>query len=265
MDLPNTKIVAQLYNLRDYCTTESDFDETMAKIRNIGYEAVQMSGVALDPAVARKIMDKNGIVCVAAHSNLAALLIDDINKEIDRCKTLGCDFDALGGPGMDYLFNYEKCLELIDLFLERGEIFKANGIKLGYHNHHNEFYRYPENKKTMLETFYEGTARPGNECVFAEIDTHWVARGGQDPARWIYKVAGRMPVAHFKDFQITKEEGPFFAEIGEGNLDWCSIIRACEDTGVRWYSIEQDREIPGRNIFESMKISYDNLKAMGVK
>ena len=263
MDLPKTQIVAQLYNLRNYCTNESDFDETMAKLRTIGYEAVQMSGVPIAPAAARKIMDKNGIVCVAAHSNLAALLLDDVNAEIDRCKTLGCDFDALGGPGMDYLFNYEKCLELVDLFLARGEVFKANGIQLGYHNHHNEFYRYPENKKTMLETFYENTARPGNEVVFAEIDTHWVARGGQDPARWIYKVAGRMPVVHFKDFRITPD-GPFFAEIGEGNLDWCSIIRACEDTGVRWYSIEQDAETPGRDIFESMKISYNNLKAMGV-
>jgi len=66
------------------------------------------------------------------------------------------------------------------------------------------------------------------------------------------------------DFTVIDNE-PRFCEIGEGNLDWPSILQACEETGVRWYSIEQDQETPGRNIFESIKVSFDNLKAMGVK
>lgn len=73
-----------------------------------------------------------------------------------------------------------------------------------------------------------------------------------------------MPVCHFKDFAWVNGSG-VFCEIGEGNLDWPEIIRACNETGVRWFSIEQDRTFMDRDIFESIKISFDNLKAMGVR
>ena len=53
------------------------------------------------------------------------------------------------------------------------------------------------------------------------------------------------------------------AEIGEGNLYWPGIIEACKVSGVEWYAIEQD--VCQRNPFESLKISYDNLRAMGVE
>ena len=135
--------------------------------------------------------------------------------------------------------------------------FKEKGIKLGYHNHHSEFEKYTD--KVFLAEIYDRT-----ETLSAEIDVHWVARGGANPVNWIHKVNGRMPVVHFKDFAILDNK-PVFCEIGEGNLDWQAIIKACEDTGVRWYSIEQDSTFKDRDIFESIKISYENLKAMGVK
>ena len=138
---------------------------------------------------------------------------------------------------------------------------KEAGIQLGYHNHDFEFEKFPGCKKTMMEIFYEET---DPECVCAEIDVHWVTRGGGSPVYWIHKVAGRMPVVHFKDF-VRYEGEPRFCEIGEGNLDWAAIIEACRATNVRWYSIEQDQPFPGRDIFESVKISFDNLRAMGVK
>jgi sugar phosphate isomerase/epimerase len=71
-------------------------------------------------------------------------------------------------------------------------------------------------------------------------------------------------VVHFKDYAILNHE-PTFCEIGEGNLEWDPIIRACEDVGARWYVFEQDRPFGDRDIFDSIKITYDNLKKMGVK
>ena len=81
----------------------------------------------------------------------------------------------------------------------------------------------------------------------------------------MHRVNGFMPVIHFKDFAIIDGGTPVFCEIGEGNLDWPAIIQACREEGVRWYSIEQDALFKNRDIFESIKISFDNLKAMGVK
>jgi len=51
--------------------------------------------------------------------------------------------------------------------------------------------------------------------------------------------------------------------VGEGNLNWKAIIEAAEEGGVEWYIVEQD-SCYGRDPFESLAISYRNLKAMKV-
>ena len=40
-----SQIAIQFYTLRDYCKTVEDFTATCRKVRDIGYEAVQISGV----------------------------------------------------------------------------------------------------------------------------------------------------------------------------------------------------------------------------
>ena len=52
-------------------------------------------------------------------------------------------------------------------------------------------------------------------------------------------------------------------EVGEGSLDFPSIIEACKDAGVQWHIVEQDF-CPG-DPFESMATSYRNLRAMGLE
>jgi sugar phosphate isomerase/epimerase len=146
-----------------------------------------------------------------------------------------------------------------------GRKLKDQGIGFGYHNHHVEFLRFTD--KTMLEEMVDNT---DPELVAFEIDVHWVTRGGGSPVEWIKKVAGRIPVVHFKDFSIVGGERffdaqPAFSEIGEGNLHWEGILAACQDAGVRWYVVEQDQPMPGRSIFESARISLENMRDMGLK
>ena len=264
MKAPDSQLAVTLYNLREYCKTESDLDRTLDKVCDIGYQAVQVSGVQLDAKIIKKQLDKHNLFCCATHENLAALTAEDLTPVIDKLQTLECDFTALGMPSLNWINSYAMTCELADKMMESGEKFLQHGIRLGYHNHAAEFKKFAENKKTMLETFYLRTAKSGLNSVYAEIDVHWVARGGGSPVRWIWNVNGRMPVVHFKDLVIWEGE-PRICEVGEGNLDWPAIIKACQETNVRWYSIEQDTEWPGRDIFESIKISYNNLRAMGVR
>jgi sugar phosphate isomerase/epimerase len=53
------------------------------------------------------------------------------------------------------------------------------------------------------------------------------------------------------------------AEIGEGNLDWPEILEACVEAGTEWYIVEQDT--CQRDPFESLAISYRNLREMGLE
>jgi sugar phosphate isomerase/epimerase len=71
-----------------------------------------------------------------------------------------------------------------------------------------------------------------------------------------------MPVIHLKDMQML-DGAPAMAEVGEGNLNWPAILSACRTAQVEWCAVEQD--ICQRDPFESLRISYENLTAMGLR
>lgn len=257
MNAPNTKIGVTLYNVREHCKTAEELDRTLAKIGEIGYRAVQISGVDLPAETIREKLEKYALFPCASHERLPQLR-GDFQGIVKKLKTLGCDFTALGSPGEAFDSEPLAAGRLIQELEEYAKRFADEGIRFGYHNHNFEFQK--SGKKLFLERLYDET---DPERLLAEIDVHWVQRGGQNPADWIRRVGGRQPVCHFKDYAMRGRE-PEFCEVGEGNLNWSEIIRACEETGVRWYVFEQDTPRGDRNIFESIRISYENLKALGV-
>ena len=94
--------------------------------------------------------------------------------------------------------------------------------------------------------------------VKAEVDTYWALVGGQDPVAFIQKHKGRVPLLHIKDRDRTDGS---FAEVGTGDLPLDALIAAAPEVGVEWLIVEQDS--CKRPPLESVKISYDNLKAKG--
>jgi len=261
-NLPDTRIAAILYTLRDYCQTESDLDKTLDRLCGIGYQAVQVSGCPLEAEVIRRQLDKHGVFCCGTHIGFDKST-GNLQPLIDYQRALGCDFAATGGPPEEWRGTAERVQATVDLFNRVAPELKAAGIRLAYHNHHFEFRKLEGlGGKTVLDYFYANT---DPETVCGEIDTHWVVRGGTDPVGWIKRLAGRMPVIHFKDFTVMEDNTPAYCEIGMGNLDWPAIVAACEETGVRWYSIEQDNPFPGRDIFDSLKLSFDYLRSIGVR
>ena len=61
--MSDSRIGAQLYTLREFTKTPADIAETMKKVREIGYEAVQVSGMGpIDPKELKKIVDGEGLV-----------------------------------------------------------------------------------------------------------------------------------------------------------------------------------------------------------
>ena len=254
----DSKIALTLFNLRDYCKTEEDLAATLNKIYKIGYRQVHVSGVSLDPAVIRKQLDDHGIKCIGTHEGFIS--VQEPNRLIDKLGILGCDFAALGMMPKEYHNSEEGFEEFVKIMDAGCKTLADNGIKFAYHNHHFEFAKMA-NKKTLLENLYE---RIDSSRLLVELDVHWITRGGGSPATWIRKYADRMPVIHFKDF-VHYEGNPTFCEVGEGNLDWQEILKACDEAGVKIYVVEQDLPFGERDIFESMKISFDNMIKMGIK
>lgn len=164
MKAPDSQIAVTLYNLRDYCKTESDLDKTLDKVCDIGYRAVQVSGTPLPADVIRKQLDSHNLYCCATHEGLDTLKGDPAAL-IDRLQTLECDFTALGAPPPEYRQDVKMVDELIRIFETMGGQAAREGNRVGYHNHHFEFERLPGTRQVMLDYFYENS---NPELVAAE-------------------------------------------------------------------------------------------------
>jgi len=132
-------------------------------------------------------------------------------------------------------------------------------MDFSYHNHNHELAKY--GGRTWLDMLYSEIPP---SVLKAEIDVYWIQAGGGDPAWWVKKCAGREPLLHVNDMIVTPDREQRFAEIGEGNLNWPAIMREAQAGGVEYYLVEQDRTYD-RDPFESLAISFRNLKAMGLR
>lgn len=247
-------IAAQLYTLREHLKTPEAIAATLQRVREIGYQAVQLS--ALGPIQTdrlKEILDANGLTVCATHIGWDRLR-HDIQSVIDEHRTLGCRHVAIGSMPREYR-NQEGYRRFAREASEVAETLAGSGLTFSYHNHDFELERYES--KTGLEILIDESV----SSLAFEIDTYWVQHGGGDPAAWIRRVSGRIPLVHLKDMTVKRGEVRM-AEVGEGNLNWPAILEACREAGVEWYIIEQD--ICQRDPFESLAISLKNAQAMGL-
>lgn len=255
--MPDTVLAAQMYTLREFTKTPADIAVTLAKVRAMGYEAIQISAFGpCDPAELAKMLAGEGLAVCSTHTGWPRF-VDQIDQVIEEHRMWGCRHPAIGGMPGEYR-SAEGVVEFAKLAEQVGRKLDQAGMDFSYHNHNFEFQK--AGGKTWLELLYDSS---DPRYLKAEIDTYWVQAGGGDPAEWIARCAGRMPILHLKDM-VMGPDGVRMAEIGEGNLNWPAILAAAKDAGVEWYCIEQD-DCYERDPFDSLKISLDNLHGMGMK
>jgi len=254
--MKETQISLQLYTLRDYLQTPKDIAKTLAKVRKIGYRIVQLSGLGkIETKELKKILDGEGLIGNSTHTSLERLR-NETDLVIEEHKILGAEYAVCPWVPDEYhnLAGYRRLARELS---ETGKILAKHDITLCYHNHAFEFEKF--GKKTGLEILYS-ESNPG--YLKAELDLYWVAFGGGDPSAWCLKYSGRLPLVHLKDLGI-KDNKQLYLEVGEGNLNWKSILPACKKAGARWYIVEQD--VCRRDPLESIKISLNNLHKLGLK
>ncbi len=244
-------IAAQCYTIHPHMKTDEDFEASMKKIKEIGYNVVQLSGhTSVTPSVVTKALKENGLECCVTHSPFSRLT-DDFDALVKEHKEWGCSVIGVGSmPG-----EYPKTAEGFKAFAkdanEIGNKLAAHGMKFAYHNHSFEFARVTGETRGMdilLEEF-------GENVEFIP-DCYWLQYSGINVYSWLAGIKGRTSVIHYKDYRIKAEGGaPDFAEIGNGNMDYALITKIAEEIGAKYAAIEQD-VCPGDR-FDSLKISFD--------
>ena len=261
------KLGVQAYTFREAYLGETASAKTLEKafqsLKAMGYDEVQTAGfgkVSMEDYA--RLAQENGIDIVGTHYDYQEMCtdIDEAMRkhtEILRTKIMG--IGGMPGPARE---SKEELFQFIDQFNRIGDAIKPYGFKLTYHNHHFEFVQI-DGQKTIMDYLVENL---NPETVSFCLDTHWVQRGGGNPTTWVEKLAGRIDILHLKDMGVVKADNqiqPIITEIGNGNIDFDSVIAAAVKGGVRYYCVEQDT-CPG-DPMDSLKMSIDYIKPRYMK
>ncbi len=243
-------LALQAYTIRNELA--KDYLGSLSKVAEVGYKGIEIGPPPADIPIAtfKQHLDTMGLEVVGSHAGLEQLT-NDLQTQIDFLHEVGGRYIALS-----YRFeSRQQVLEVAERFNQIGANCRAQGVQFLYHNHNWEFTRF--DGEYAYDILLSAT---DPDLVKIELDTYWVKRAGEEPAEYLGRLHGRCPLLHIKDMEPGDEQ--FFAEIGEGVLDFDAIFREAAAAGTEWLVVEQDAS--RRSPFESIAISYRNLENMGV-
>ncbi|HFK2919122.1 TPA: sugar phosphate isomerase/epimerase family protein [Stenotrophomonas maltophilia] len=227
-------IAVQMYSLRN----AGSLDQQLKIVHDAGVHAVETVGTqGVSATELKQLLDRYAITAISSHVALAELR-RDLDGVVAFNRSIGNT--TLVVPYLDAKDRPRDAAGWTALGQELGRLAKqvrAQGMRLAYHNH--DFELVDVDGKTGLERLF---AAAGPDLL-TELDLAWVARAGLDPAVMLGTFRGRLFAVHAKDNapkgQAEDEGG--FAAVGQGVLDWNTILPAASAAGVQWYILEHDQ------------------------
>ena len=273
----------QLYTVGD--AARQNIDDTLARVAKIGYRTVELAGYhGQTVATLRSTAAKYGLKFTSIHVGATGRpgepgLDQDLPKLAADLHSLGVTdvvmpmfpiperFGA-AKPGENFLAYIQRVTAALtrddwqrtaDLLNDRGGKLRAEGLRLGYHNHNPEFA--PLGNTTGMELLLSSTS--ADEVSF-EMDVGWVAAAGVDPVALLKRHGRRFQLMHVKDIKpstqsnFSLQQDP--TEVGAGKLPWPSLLPAAFNAGVRKFYVEQEPPF-AMDRFEAIGKSLAFLKA----
>lgn len=248
------KIGLQLYSVRE--ALNASLPETLRAVKNMGYDYVELAGgrYGLSGAEMHRTLADVGLTCVSVHSS-PALFQQDREDVLSYLKDVDAFYSVIPIPAGRLTAFTENWDETLALFKEMGSFFRAEGIQLLYHNHDFEFT--PMGDELLIHRLL----RELFPSVLPEPDLCWISYGGEEPAAFLKRYAGKVPVVHLKDYNLSrlpaepiykllskgyeKPEkkslaGFSYAPVGYGVENWEAAIDACRASGAEYLVVEQD-------------------------
>ena len=243
------KIGAQFYSIRDNTTSPEDLKKAFQRIKEIGYEAAQMSAICeISPELLKSYSEEFNLPITCTHSPYDRI-VNDTDALIKEHKTYGCPTIGLGY--MPNEFHGGGIYDFIDSIREPLKKIKAAGLDFAYHNHAFEF------ESVDGKLIYDIMIDELPELSFI-IDTYWIKYAGYDYIDYIKRIgAKRIKNIHFKDM-IEAPKGAI-CPCGAGVIDMKKLYDACVETGVSAVFVEQDNAPDSGDSIGQLAISYKNL------
>jgi sugar phosphate isomerase/epimerase len=254
MPLDPRRVALHLGTLGPHLQSPTELGRTLERVREIGYQLVELSSLPPLPASElRQLADNAGLGIVASHEDPREL-VEEPKRVADRLEALGCRLAVYPEPHLP-LTNLAELAALADALSRAGEVLRSRGRLLAYHNQLGAFRKL--GSKAILDLLYE-LSDPF--LVHAELDTYFVQLGGGDPAAYCARLSGRLPLLQLQDYVIGDDDQPHGAALGDGNLNLPVILREAEAAACELYVVEQQPP-PQSDAFALVARSFRYLTA----
>ena len=260
-----TLIGVQLYTVRELM--QQNPADTIAKVAKVGFNSVEgatytgsQKFYGMDPAAFSKLLKDNGLIMPSAHyrlgeeknngENVKGTMLHEWDKAVEDATAVGLKYMVcafLSPAERGGLNHYKYVADQLNI---AGEKCKNAGIQLCYHNHDFEFAK-QDNTYPMDILF-----GADKDLVKFEMDLYWVTKAGMDPIALFKQHPGRFPLMHLKDMDKTEQKA--FTEVGNGVIDFKTILKHQKTAGLKYFFVEQDK-CPGSPI-DSITQSYKYIK-----
>jgi sugar phosphate isomerase/epimerase len=238
----------QLYTLRN--AIQEDLPGTIRKVAEIGFTQVEPYNFVATAQELGEALRDNGLAAPSGH---APLLSQDQDQIFTAARELGIT------TVIDPFIPADRWQSAEDVQATAAQLNAAAkkgaeyGIRVGYHNHQWELESRIEGR-TALEYFADLL----DPELVLEVDTYWVAVGGQDPVDILGKLGTRVKFIHIKDGPLTTDTKAQLPA-GQGKVAVLDVIAAA--TSLEVGVVEFD-DYDG-DIFEGINESLSFLTASG--
>ena len=226
-----------LFSIRNYLDNEQHFLEAALQLKEMGYSYIQYSGGPFDADMIKRVSEAALLPVVLTHVPLDRIL-NDTERLMEEHARFGCSRIGLGAMPLEAIEDPERCRSVVAALEAAAEKMAQNGFSFFYHHHHFEFVKH--DGVSIFDYMIEHAPH-----VNFTLDTYWLQYGGVDIGAMIDKLKGRIACVHLKDYMIAKGGGPAgfeprFAPVGDGNIDFASLIPRMKASGAQYFLVEQD-------------------------
>lgn len=207
----------QLYTLRR--PLEEDLPGTIRRVADIGFTQVEPYNFVATAKELGSALKENGLTAPSGH---APLLSQDQDEIFAAARDLGITTVIDPFIPADRWQTAEDIRATAEKLNEAAKKGAEYGIRVGYHNHQWELESIVEGR-TALEYFADLL----DPELVLEVDTYWVAVGGQDPVDILARLGDRVKLIHIKDGPLTtdtKAQQP----AGKGKVQVLDVIAAAK-------------------------------------
>lgn len=243
----------------------NDFDNTLRKIRALGYEGIEMCSppgygqfgfgplTKYTASDLRKKIEDAGLFCRTCHFMHSELRGDAVSKTIDYGNELGLSDLVISSAAIPNESPLEEWKMIAEEMNITGEKVTRASLRLVYHNHTIG----PEIEGVQLYDHLMKLLDP--EVVKMQFQIASVSEGF-DVIAYIAKYRGRFVSLHMHDWDPEKKK---IVPLGQGVIDWKKLLITAWQSGIMDYGLILELESePPDDPFEALAISYKYLDTL---